>query len=225
MYPHKRRFGNRDLIKKFVISCEGSTTEKEYFKILQSLCWNYVSIEILTDKNKSSPDKVLERISKYNKSIKPGDELWCVVDRDNWTESQFEELIRWSNQQHHEISRGVAISNPKFEIWLLVHFQNMPSHCGASECIRLLKQYLPNYDKHLVPNMISIENIRQAISQTADNIPINCIGSNVGKLVEKITDCLKKNQSTNQEQEQILNTMLTDGIITPEGQNKNRRTR
>ena len=64
MYPRRRRVNNRAFIKKFVISCEGSVTEKEYFTLLQSFCWQYAFIDILTDKQKSSPDhQITEAVS------------------------------------------------------------------------------------------------------------------------------------------------------------------
>ena len=187
MYPHKRRVGNRDFIKKFVISCEGSVTEKEYFTLLQTVCWQYAFLDILTDKLKSSPDKVLGRIVDYGKSLKPGDELWCVIDRDYWTADQISMLMEWAKSGNGMVERHVAISNPKFELWLLAHFQKLPAKCGASECVRLLKQYLPEYDKHLDGLIVSQEMIESAIGQSVPTVPISSVGTNVGTLVDRIT--------------------------------------
>ena len=187
MYPHKRRVNNRSFIKKFIISCEGGVTEKEYFTFLKSVCWRYAFIDILTDKQKSSPDKVLERIIGYGKSLKVGDELWCVIDRDYWTEEQISMLTEWVAGGDGKIVRGVAMSNPKFELWLLAHFQELPTQCGAAECVRLLKQHLPEYDKHLDGLIVSQEMIESAIKQSTLYMPVNCIGTNVGILVDRIT--------------------------------------
>lgn len=186
MYPHKRRVGNRSLVKKFVISCEGSVTEKEYFTLLKTLSWRYALVDILTDKQKSSPDKVLSRIVGYGKSLKPGDELWCVIDRDYWKVEQITQLLDWAKKGDDSIERHVAISNPKFELWLLAHFQKIPEICGPAECIRLLKQHLPKYDKHLDGRIVSREMILFAISQSMSDVP-DCVGTNVGSLVERIT--------------------------------------
>ena len=187
MYPRKRRVNNRPFLKKFVLSCEGSVTEKEYFTLLQSICWQYAFIDILTDKQKSSPDKVLERITGYGKSLKAGDELWCVIDRDYWTGEQIAMLMEWATDGDGKIERHVAVSNPKFELWLLAHFQKLPEICGPAECIRLLKQYLPEYDKHLEESSISNETIAFAISQSLESVPIDRVGTNVGVLVDRIT--------------------------------------
>lgn len=187
MYPRKRRVNNRSFLKKFVISCEGSVTEKEYFTLLQSIFWQYAFIDILTDKQKSSPDKVLGRIIGYAKSLKPGDELWCVVDRDYWTVEQISMLSEWGAGGDGKIERQVAMSNPKFELWLLAHFQRIPESCGPAECIRLLKQYLPEYDKHLDGLIASKDMITLAISQSMTTVPLDRVGTNVGVLVDRIT--------------------------------------
>ena len=187
MYPHKRRVNNRTFIKKFVISCEGSVTEKEYFTLLKSVCWSYAFIDVLTDRQKSSPDKVLERIVGYGKSLKAGDELWCVIDRDYWSIDQISMLTDWAAGGDDKIGRRIAMSNPKFELWLLAHFQKIPETCGPAECVRLLKQHLPDYDKHLDGRLVSKEMIIFAISQSMPSIPVDSTGTNVGVLVDRIT--------------------------------------
>ena len=187
MYPHKRRVGNRALLKTFVISCEGSVTEKEYFTLLKTLCWRYVFIDILTDRQKSSPDQVLGRIVGYGKRVRAGDELWCVIDRDYWTVGQIKQVLDWADSGVGAIGRHVALSNPKFELWLLAHFQKLPAKCGAAECVRLLKRHLPEYDKHLDARIVSKDRIVSAIGQSKATVPIDSIGTNVGTLVERIT--------------------------------------
>jgi hypothetical protein len=69
------------------------------------------------------------------------DEVWCVVDVDEFDVAA---AIRQSD------GRGIqlAISNPCFEVWLLLHF----SDCTASvrdavDAVRRLKQHVPDYSK------------------------------------------------------------------------------
>ena len=80
------------------------------------------------------------------------------------------------------------MSNPKFELWLLAHFQAIPPTCGPAECIKLLRQYLPEYDKHLDGQIASKEKITFAIGQSLETIPVDCVGTNVGVLVDRITN-------------------------------------
>lgn len=55
-----------------------------------------------------------------SEGLKSSDEAWLVVDKDQWTEEQLRQLHQWSLQQ---ANYGFALSNPKFEYWLLLHFE------------------------------------------------------------------------------------------------------
>ena len=78
------------------------------------------------------------------------------------------------------------MSNPKFELWLLAHFQEIPESCGPAECIRLLKHYVPEYNKHLDVQIVLQEKVVAAIGQSQPDIPIDHVGTNVGVLVDRI---------------------------------------
>jgi ferredoxin len=190
MFPQKRRSAYRQQYKKFVISCEGSVTEREYFTRLQTLCWNGVILDILTDRNANSPRQVLERIRNYGKSLSARDEMWCVIDKDQWTSAQFAALTDWQREPS-PVFRGIALSNPKFELWLLAHFQELPITCGASECDRLLETHHPDYKKHIVQQRFDLTSVSAAITHAAatcptDALPLSTTGTNVGELVRRI---------------------------------------
>ena len=110
-----------------------------------------------------------------------------MIDRDYWTDKQISMLTEWVANGDGKIVRGVAMSNPKFELWLLAHFQELPIQCGAAECVRLLKRHLPVYDKHFDGLIVSQEMMESAIKQSTPDMPVNCIGTNVGILVDRIT--------------------------------------
>lgn len=190
MYPQKRRYAYRSQYKKFVISCEGSVTEREYFSHLQTLCWHGVILDVLTNRNKSSPTQVMERIRQYGKNLSSKDEMWCVVDKDQWTETQLDALVAWQKERTN-VFHGVALSNPKFELWLLSHFRALPTSCGSSECTRLLEEFLPDYKKHIDRQLFSRDAIQKAIDHSAatcpsGTIPRTSVGTNVGELVRRI---------------------------------------
>jgi len=190
MFPQKRRFAYRPQYRKFVISCEGSVTEREYFSRLQALCWNGVILDILTDRNQNSPVQVLERIRNYGKSLSARDEVWCVIDKDQWTPAQLDALSAWQREPS-PVFRGVALSNPKFELWLLAHFQELPATCGASECDRLLEGHHPDYRKHIDPRRFDLLSMRAAIAHASatcpdEALPLKATGTNVGELVRRI---------------------------------------
>ena len=53
--------------------------------------------------------------------VQPCDEAWIVIDRDEWTEEQLARLHQWSNER---TNHGFALSNPNFEYWLILHFED-----------------------------------------------------------------------------------------------------
>jgi hypothetical protein len=54
------------------------------------------------------------------------DEAWLAVDKDIWIDSQLQELHQWPQEaQNH----GFALSNPSFEYWLLLHFEDGNPAC------------------------------------------------------------------------------------------------
>ena len=111
-----------------------------------------------------------------------------VIDVDHWTESQIKELFEWAAKEQN---RGIAVSNPNFEYWLLLHFEsgNIKS---SSECKQRLERHLPNYKKQIDSNKLNIETIRLAIDRAKlkDTSPTDqCprrFSTTVYRLVEKL---------------------------------------
>jgi hypothetical protein len=120
--------------------------------------------------------------------LKKSDEAWLVVDMDSWENEHLLELFNWSKEKDHY---NFALSNPKFEYWLLLHFEDGNGISTSSECTNRLKQYLPNYNKGIPINTIKPK-IQDAITRAKlkDNPPCEDWprqkGSTVYRLVEKL---------------------------------------
>jgi hypothetical protein len=72
------------------------------------------------------------------------DEIWCVFDRDQ--HERFHEAIQMARDNGFEL----AVSNPDFELWLLLHFRESPGARHRDDLRRLLRdEHLPGYDKKL----------------------------------------------------------------------------
>jgi hypothetical protein len=74
-----------------VIATEGGHTEEQYFDIFES---KKVQIKVLpTEDGYSAPKHVLQRLANYKKEYQIGkdDQLWLMIDRDRWNESQLSE--------------------------------------------------------------------------------------------------------------------------------------
>jgi hypothetical protein len=141
-----RSTNTRDYRKVFNVFMEGQKTEPLYFGILKQQC-NEVSIVLHTSTTKTDPRQVLIRAKRHIKKSALGrnEEAWIVIDVDNREKDKFSSLFVWcdENKKH-----GIAISNPSFEYWLLLHFDSGDGVSNLNDCINRLRQYLPNYKKN-----------------------------------------------------------------------------
>jgi hypothetical protein len=92
--------------------------------------------------------------------LRKDDEAWVVVDKDDWTEEQLTQLYQWSQQDDRY---GFALSNPKFEYWLLLHLEEGEGVHSAEVCDKRLKKWWPSYDKSITPQMITPDMINDAV--------------------------------------------------------------
>lgn len=69
----------------------------------------------------------------------PYDQVWCVFDKDDYPDSQFNEAVRLAERA------GIrpAYSNQAFEYWMLLHFHpHQGSALHRKDCIRLIHSAL-----------------------------------------------------------------------------------
>lgn len=126
----ERREAFRDA-RLIVIASEGKDTERIYFKALAKEYTNpRVHVHILKrsedEKNNSSPEHVLEQLNEYKcqYELEADDELWLVTDKGHWTEAM---LSRVATECMQDVSMHMALSNPCFELWLLLHLVDVAS--------------------------------------------------------------------------------------------------
>jgi len=122
-------------------------------------------------------------------SLRKTDEAWIVVDKDDWTDDQLRELLQWSKKSDNY---GFALSNPNFEFWLLLHFEDGKGIANSRECLVRLKKYLCNYKKDIDGKKITPGHIDRAITRAkqrdvyeSNDLPQNW-STSVYKLVERI---------------------------------------
>lgn len=193
----RRSGGKRKRNSVVYLICEGSETEIRYFKQFRSRgC--HIDIIPLSSQYKSANTLVAKAratMGKHPYYPDEGDKIWCVFDRDDNTNEMLEQARVLAAKEGYEI----AFSNPSFELWFLLHFQNQTApleNCDA--VIRLLKQkgrleqYEKNLDVHaqLKPlQATDLERAGQRLSRlVSDHIQILSRQSNpvttVGELVE-----------------------------------------
>lgn len=160
----QRPFGERRYRKLFIIAAEGAITEPLYFGLFNNQ-QAVIKVQCLKSSHDSAPKHVLKRMKKYlqNESLQATDEAWLVVDKDQWTDEQLTRLHAWAQERENF---GFALSNPKFEYWLLLHFEDGSRITSSSKCTERLQRHLPDYDKgfdirKFTPSMID-DAIRRA---------------------------------------------------------------
>ena len=126
----ERREAFRDA-RLVVIASEGKDTERIYFKALAKEYANpRVHVHVLerseVEKNNSSPEHVLKQLNDYKTqyALEADDELWLVVDKDSWTDGM---LSRVAAVCAKDAAMNMALSNPCFELWLLLHLEDATS--------------------------------------------------------------------------------------------------
>lgn len=113
-----------------VIAAEGFETENLYFEAMKAeLKAANVHVEVLYRQNdgNSSPEHVYGQIKDFIQeyNIEDDDELWIVIDRDNWTNKMLSNVARHCAQNKN---LRFCVSNPCFELWLLLHLEDVTAY-------------------------------------------------------------------------------------------------
>lgn len=130
--PLVREGGFREAEKMFVLSYEGKVSEKKYFEdFRRSELFNDSGlIEVISlkrPKNRGSDPisvKKLLQEAKKEYRFKDTDEFWLIIDRDDWEDTHnhnFDKLVEDCKKENNFF---LAMSNPCFEIWLILHLKD-----------------------------------------------------------------------------------------------------
>ena len=191
----RRNVGHRDQSFRRVIhiAAEGTKTEPEYFKRLNQLQRETRITMVNKKTSESSPAGVLDAMKRHVKhrvlSLSDSDEFWLVVDRDTWPEESLRQLYQWTQATK---KRGLALSNPKFEYWLLLHFEDAVGNLTSQHCVARLRRHLPKYDKGIPRGKIGLSQIKEAIKRARQQNDPPCqdwprhTGTTVYLIVQKV---------------------------------------
>ena len=157
-----RRTNSRDYRNVCWVSAEGAT-ERDY---LGMTAFKDAPVSVRFPKNvhpnRHNPAAVLKRFEKAlrENDFRAGDEAWLVVDVDDWSEAEFEELLAWAKADDR---RHLAVSNPKFELFLVMHFEKGNGCTTAEKVDAALKRHWPRYAKRVAPARFSADQVRAAV--------------------------------------------------------------
>lgn len=129
---------------RVIIAFEDSKSAPYYFEGLRSKL-GIAKTTILVDRDRSGTDplSVVNRAiairSDLGKSFskKDGDQVWAVVDVDRHTTMNEAKQLAKS----HDVC--MAISNPCFEYWILLHFEDSQRHVNS--CDELIRKHLSSH--------------------------------------------------------------------------------
>lgn len=128
--PRERKSGLRDA-KLIIIAAEGAKTEKRYFTdlVVDERYRNpKIHVEILDrlQAEHSAPEHVIRKLDEFRQtySLNEQDELWLVIDLDRWGSAKLSDISTQCIQKGYLL----AVSNPGFEIWLLLHVASLDEY-------------------------------------------------------------------------------------------------
>lgn len=147
----RRRRPSRTPKLRFLIVCEGIVTEPRYFRELRHLMRSLIELDLLPG---GDPKVLVERAvqkkaeseilaSRQKDSYLAYDQAWCVFDVDQ------HERLGDALQQAQDNEIRVGVSNPCFELWALLHFQDQTAHIERGKVQSLCRKHMPKYEKEL----------------------------------------------------------------------------
>ncbi len=123
-----RKSGVRDA-RLIIIAAEGEETEKIYFDGLKKYYANpHIHVEVLERlESASDPARILKILDQFRSTYKLRkgyDQLWLVIDVDRWGSQKLAAVSQQCVQKAYQL----AVSNPAFEIWLLLHIRALDTY-------------------------------------------------------------------------------------------------
>ena len=158
----------------FVLATEDRYAPEQYFAYLSLPRVKVIVLPTLED-CLSAPEHVVDRLKeafaavKKKDEVQTGDEFWVCLDTDHHIKNTHLKGTLAALKTARQVGFDVAMSNPCFEVWLLLH------HVEASACGALtnatsveteLKRVLGGYDKtSLQPGMFPLSTVPTAITR------------------------------------------------------------
>lgn len=134
----RRKANTRSRIVRFLIVCEGTQTEPNYFRALVRDRYSEVRAEEIRGEGKST-SVLVERAKQIRDTLErvrqlAFDRVWVVFDKDDFTD--FNAAIRLAKSY----SFHCAWSNEAFELWYLLHFRLLSTPVRRQDYITKLSR-------------------------------------------------------------------------------------
>lgn len=140
---NRRNIGTRPPRKVIYVCTEGKVTERKYLMGYERELGQAASAHFVMGHCESNPYKLIELARRELAQQKKSrgnryDEFWCVFDFDEYFESPHElnELVSSARKAGLE----AAVSNPCFELWLVLHCRDWTAHVERGDIQRHASQ-------------------------------------------------------------------------------------
>lgn len=159
-----RKSGQRASYDRILIVTEGSKTEPLYLGEIRSrFRLNTANVEVQYSQFGTTPLQVVEFAEhlflngdEAREIPKKGfEQVYAVFDRDSHAtyNNALAKAAALNGKLRNDLKQAVKFeaiaSVPCFELWLLLHFEEVQAPLHRTEVYQRLRQYLPNYDKGL----------------------------------------------------------------------------
>jgi hypothetical protein len=144
----KRKVGGIPLRKYYLIVCEGTKTEPNYFKQLREKLPLGVLDCIDIEGEGKNTLSLMEEIEKIRKEKEDSIEMngrkfdytWAVFDRDSFPADNFDNAINKGENMKRKID--CAWSNEAFELWYLLHLEFVNATMSRDDYEARIEQWL-----------------------------------------------------------------------------------
>jgi hypothetical protein len=138
----RRRTGIREVRERLLVVCGSAATESDYLRGLTTAVANPAVTVKLSSKPGSATQVVKYAVGQRDRARGEFDEVWCVLDVDEYKD------VPQAVKDAKDAGIELAVSNPCFELWLILHFARHTAYAGTYRELRpALARHLPDYDK------------------------------------------------------------------------------
>ena len=186
----------------FVVATDDTYAPSQYFEHLRLPRVKVVILPTPVHSGLSAPRHVVERLRAGFKSVRQrqevqaGDECWVLLDTDHYFRDQHLPGTLTALRTARQTGFEVAVSNPCFELWLLLHHADVAPGTRFSQCeevARRIRASLGQYDKTSIkPDQFPLALVPDAIrrAQVLDTEPDapwpKQTGTQVYRLLERV---------------------------------------
>lgn len=151
--PIPRNVGLLRDARLFVVATEDTRAPKQYFSFFPH---PRVHIEVLeTQGGLSSPGHVVKRLVHFGNYYQIGedDQLWALLDTDHWIAGNHKAGLIAAITKAKQSGYRIAMSNPCFDLWLLLHHEAVPPGRVFANCAEVgqaIRQSCGEFNKSLL---------------------------------------------------------------------------